>query len=253
MDNRGIDTDPGWVNRKIRDLERAIQDLRSERRAPATTIGSGGLVVDGGEILLLDTDGSVLFRVGQQQYGDRGVSIYRESGLPAVEVTRGADNLPQAVRIRDSAGNEIVSEWGFGAGLARPLLAMPAYPVAAPAAYGVHGPEVTTISASFVTLWSMRTTQQNPLWNPRLMLKCSDGTTAAEVRVVKEDGSTILSDFFTGPWVGTVPTGSTAFVLRNPYLGIDSAYGSDVTRHVQVRRTAGTGTVSIAVPGGTGG
>ena len=30
MDNRGIDSDPGWVNRKIRDLER--QKIELERR-----------------------------------------------------------------------------------------------------------------------------------------------------------------------------------------------------------------------------
>ena len=88
MDNRGIDTDPGWQNRKLRDLERQIQELRSEKRAAATTIGTGSLVIDGGDLVLLDTDGSVLLRVGEQAFGDRGVAIYRDSGLAAVEVTK---------------------------------------------------------------------------------------------------------------------------------------------------------------------
>lgn len=263
MDSRGIDvSDPGWINRKFTELQRQIEGLRSERRAAATTIGDGdlrlanggALVVDGGELLLLDTDGSVLFRAGVQSFGDRGVAIYRDSGLAAIEVTKSSAGLPQAVRIRDSAGNEIISEWPFGTGLGKPYLPMPAYPVTAPAAYGPHGPEVTTTSATWVTLWSMRTTQQNPLWRPRLVLKCSDGTTTAQVRVVKEDGTTLLNDFFTGPsWVGNVPLLSTAYLTHSPFVIIGGAYGADVTRHVQVQVTAGAGTVSLAIPCATGG
>lgn len=32
MDNRGIDSDPGWINRQLQDLRRQIEALRSERR-----------------------------------------------------------------------------------------------------------------------------------------------------------------------------------------------------------------------------
>jgi len=60
MDNRGIDTDPGWMNRKFRDLERKIEDLRSERRSAAITIPSGGkLTVSSGGTVVVDLGGSL--------------------------------------------------------------------------------------------------------------------------------------------------------------------------------------------------
>lgn len=54
MDARGIDTDPGWINRKLQALERAIEALRSERRAGATTVDGTLVVETGGNILLED-------------------------------------------------------------------------------------------------------------------------------------------------------------------------------------------------------
>lgn len=251
-----------------RDLEQRFRNLESQVRKLLTVVGQrpqfevtdgdltirgGALVVDGGDFLLLDTDSSTVFRLGDQEYGDRGVSIYREDGSPAVEVAKADAGLPPTVRIKDANGNVIVSEWPFGEGLSAPLLSMPAYPVTAPAGYGEHGPEVSTTATAWTTLWSMRTVQQNPLWRPRLQLKCSDATTTAQVRVTKSDGTTVLNDFFAGPsWTGSVPTGSTGWLSLVPYLGIDGGFGADVTRHVQVRRTAGTGTVRLAIPCATG-
>lgn len=52
MDNRGIDTDPGWINRQLRELRQAIEAMRSERRAGSAwdgnhlTLGSFHLWVD---------------------------------------------------------------------------------------------------------------------------------------------------------------------------------------------------------------
>lgn len=47
-DNRGVDSDPGWVNRKLRDIDRAIEALRSERRFRnlPTTSATANMVVD---------------------------------------------------------------------------------------------------------------------------------------------------------------------------------------------------------------
>jgi hypothetical protein len=48
IDNRGIDTDPGWVNRKLHELQDQINALRSERRAAATEVTDGDFTISGG-------------------------------------------------------------------------------------------------------------------------------------------------------------------------------------------------------------
>lgn len=69
MDNRGIDTDPGWINRQLRELRQAIESLRSERRASAATLSGYGsnltvrdgarLLVSGGGAVALEGDGYI--------------------------------------------------------------------------------------------------------------------------------------------------------------------------------------------------
>lgn len=38
---RRTDTDPGWINRRLADLERQIRELRSAKRLPASTFPPG--------------------------------------------------------------------------------------------------------------------------------------------------------------------------------------------------------------------
>lgn len=64
MDNRGIDADPGWVNRKLREIERAIEALRSERRGGATTISDGDLTIEGGGSAIVRDGGDVSINGG---------------------------------------------------------------------------------------------------------------------------------------------------------------------------------------------
>lgn len=102
MDNRGIDLDPGWVNRKIHDLERAIEALRSERRAAATTVSEGDFVVSGG--------GSVIVRDG----GD--VAVLDGVGDPAVSMADGDIVVEGGGRVVVKDGGGIDTEHDNGAG-----------------------------------------------------------------------------------------------------------------------------------------
>ncbi|WP_426243675.1 hypothetical protein [Nocardioides sp. LHG3406-4] len=70
MDNRGIIAGPDWINHQLQDMRRDIEALRSERRAAATTITDGSLVVsggggveihDGGDLVILDASENVVF------------------------------------------------------------------------------------------------------------------------------------------------------------------------------------------------
>lgn len=217
-------------------------------------VGAGRVVVDERDVVMYDDDGSVLFRLGAQSFGDRGVSIYRDDATLAFEVAKANPLAVQAWRLKDSGGNEIVSESGFGSGLGRPRLPCQPFPVSAPT-YGTYGPEVSTTSATFATLFAMQDRRQNPLWAPAFQVKCSDITTSAEVRVIDAATSSALSEFGAGAWTGARPTGSTAYAELNPALVVTSsiAIGGRYRFEIQARRTAGAGTVTVALPESIGG
>lgn len=244
------------LEQRFRDLERAVRDLTSralqrpkfEVSAGDLTVRGGALIVDGGDFLLLDTDGSTVFRLGPQELGDRGVSIYRENGNVALEVREQLDGFGQRLRILDDSGYEIMSEYQIGPGLRRPLLTLQVHPTAAPAGWGSMGPERTTTSSTFTALFVANTVRQNALVRPYVNVKCSDATTAAEVRVVETISGTQLADLFTGTWTGVVPTGTTAYMEHLPALQAPRLPEERLNLEVQVRRTAGTGTVTVAVP-----
>lgn len=246
---------------RFRKLEAAVKVLAAaiarrpqfEVSAGDLTISGGDLVVDGGDFLLLDTDGSTVFKLGPQEHGDRGVSMYREVGTPVMEVRKESSNLPQRWVMRDGFGNIVVSESAFGVGLSRPRLAHPVIPAATPT-YGVYGQEVSSAADTFTTVFRMECRRQNTNWQPRLQVSTSDTTTAAEVRVVNADfASFILNDFFTSAdWIGAVAAGSTGFRQLDPTLVLFGNVDEYIRLAVQVRRTAGTGTVKVAIPSSYG-
>ena len=262
MSNRGFDLSTQRLDREIKALKRELEALRSERRAAATTIGTGdlrlanggSLVVDGGDVVMLDVDGSVLFRLGLQALGDRGVSIFREDGTLAFEVAKPNALAVQAWRLKDSDGTTIVSESGFGEGLGRPRLPSRPFPTATPA-WGMYGAEVATTSSTFTTLFAVQDRRQNPLWAPAFRVKCSDTTTAAEVQVIDAATSTPLAEFGFGAWTGVRPVGSTGYTELTPALNVPTSVGVDgrYRFEVQARRTAGAGTVTLAIPESIGG
>jgi hypothetical protein len=252
-DFRGIDTDEGWINRKFQALQRQIDALRSERRAGATTIGSGGLVVDGGDITALDVDGSVIFRLGPQQHGDRGVTVTREDGVNAIALRKSFSNSTKQTLVLTDANNlPLVAEESLGTGLSYPFLPIPLQP--APAASGavVAGPwgyEVTHASASWTTAHQAWYARHNQYGLFRLRVAASDATTAGEVRVINVASGLALGGFLSGAWTGVRAAGSTGYTeIVSPGLALPGTAHTSVSIAVQVRRTAGTGSLTVAVP-----
>jgi hypothetical protein len=257
MDARGIDADPGWVNRELQNLRRQIEALRSERRAAATTISDGdlrlsngaSLVVDGGDVVLLDEDGSILFRLGPQEHGDRGFTLYREDGTVAVTAAKEDPTLPQALRILDASGNPLLTEWPFGNGAHRPRMPHPIHPAKAPAGWDEWGPHTSTTSATFERLWSGGTYKLNPLWGPRLYVWCSDATTAGEVKCVRKDTGTTYNLFLGGTAALTVAAGTTSPTLWSPAgCVLQGGIDARIDYAIEARVTAGAGSVNVAVP-----
>lgn len=248
------------IERKLADALAAVtRRPKFEVSAGDLTIRGGNLVVDGGDFLLLDTDGSTVFRLGPQFFGDRGVTISREDGSQALAMSQPFDGFDgQILTLQDRWGSVLMQEAVFGTGHDAPYLALPFQPVTAASAAantGPHGLEVATTSGTFTDAFKWRGIRANPWLRFRMQVKCSDTTTAAEVRVVNQATGTALAPFLGSPWTGTRATGSTAYVAVDPGVGLGAPDdpGDTIALAVQVRRSAGAGTVTVALDTATGG
>lgn len=251
-DNRGIDRDIGNTSRQLKALWDAINAMKSERRASATTIGSGGFTVDGGDVVMLDTDGSVLFRLGTQTQGDRGITISREDASLALGVRKVFANTAQVIEIRDADGYPVVAEEPLGNGLSRPILHIPMQPVqVTPSTLqaGPYGWQVPCTSGTFITTHQAWYARGNQYGSFRVRISASDTTTAAEVKVINALNGDHLGPFLAGGWTGVRAVGTVDFVeVVSPALflpGNPDEHG--VTIALQVRRTAGAGTLQVAL------
>lgn len=258
MDNRGIATDPGWINRKFRELERAIEALRSERRASATTIGSGGFVVDGGDVVMLDDDGSVMFRLGMHANGDRGFTMARQDGSAAITVSRAfPGSTQQELRLYDRHGTELVTEEAVGSGLARPIFDIPTQPVLAASGAinaGPYGFEVPIASGTYTAVARAQFVRNNQFGTFILRIAASDITTAAEVRAINLADGLQMAQLFSAPYTATRATGTTDYVeVTLPSLLLPGAPWTSQAVALEVRRSAGAGTLRVAVTESRGG
>lgn len=274
MDSRGIDTDPGWVNRKLQNLQDQINAMRSERRAASTTIGEGGsLFIRGllkiagsldltGTMSMKSADDVEMVRIGDMPYG-RGFELKRDDGTPALRFRKPFSNsTTQAWTLQDRQSQVVVAESDLTPGLGRPHLEHPLQPVAATSGTAVtcgpHGWERQTSSTSWTTLYVYDGKVQNPFLDFKFAALCSDATTAGEIQVIDLNTGSPLPGYFEPAWVGTVPAGTTTYLVVDPpntritTPGISSV-GAYMRLGVQVRRTAGTGSITLAVPQSIGG
>lgn len=245
------------LERRLRDIETALRNLATvasqrpqfEVSAGDLTINGGDLVVDGGDFLLLDTDGSTVFRLGPQPHGDRGVAIYREDGSPAVVVARPGVGFDQGLSLHDAAGNVLLREASLASGIDAPFFDIPLQPYRATAGTvnaGPHGFESDTTSGAFETMHVASFARQNHLTRWWFQVSCSDATTAAEVRVLGNGSQ--LTQYAGAAWTGTRAAGAAGYQeVASPRLVLPGAVHSSVSVEVQARRTAGAGTVSVAV------
>lgn len=256
---------------KHRDLEQRLRDIEQRLREVALvalrrpkfelsqgdlTVLGGMFVVDGGDFLLLDTDGSTVFRLGPQQFGDRGVTISRQNGQQAVTVRkRFAGSTDQSVAVYGRGGEQLVVEEELGTGFAAPAFPLQVQPLLAASGAvqaGPHGLEVSTTSATFAGTHFTSFLRQNQYLRMTVAVKASDASTAAEVRVVDTATGFVLRPFLADPWVGVRAAGSTGYTILQAGVTVPlvapGAVGELVRLEVQARRTAGTGTVTVAVP-----
>lgn len=154
-----------------------------------------------------------------------------------------------------------VAESQIGVGLGRPVLSVPMQPVGAAGTAVTCGPfgwERTTVSAAFETLFRNEGMRQNPAWAPALAVRCSDATTAGEVQFVDltTGVAVALVEVLSSTSLYTIAAGTTVDTLlapQAPGLLLPQAYGDTARLGIQARRTAGAGTITVAVRQSIGG
>lgn len=244
------------LEQRLRNIEAAVQQVRGViARRPKFEVSDGDLTVDGGDVLMLDTDGSVLFRLGTQEQGDRGITIWRDDASLALGLRKPFDpSDSQILQLLDNEENVIFQEEVFGTGLGKPYLPVPLQPVGGTATAGTYGWERSVTSATFVDVFRWEGVRQNRWYRPVLNVRTSDGTTAGEVQVVDGSG-TVLSGFFQPTWTATIAAGVTTDRETKPPYGLGFTADVDAVQvvRVQARRTAGAGTLSVSVRASEGG
>jgi hypothetical protein len=210
-------------------------------------------------------DGTELFRMGSMTYG-RGVTMARDNGSIAFQLLKPfAVSTLQSWGFYDQAGQIVVAESSIGPGLFRPHLDLPFQPVAAASgsavSCGPYGFERSMASTSWTTLFVYDGKAQNGLLDLKVAAMCSDGTTAGQVQIIDTVSGVPLSGYLLPAWVGAIPTGTTSMTVVDPtpdavilpVYGPGQAVGDQMRLGIQVRRTAGTGTITLAVPQAIGG
>lgn len=251
-------SDPiSWLGRRLADLERKVREIAAAPTLQNTTLSQGNLnvvggavVIAGGDFVSQDTTGTILFRVGVQTNGDRGIAAYRADGTVAWRVAKifAPGDTQQKFQQYDPSGRVVGGDAQLSpSGFDSPHIPHVWRPVD-------RSDAKTTVSPTFVSLFEHQGVRGNPAVQLAFSVLCSDATTAGEVQVIDVASGVGLNAFFAPPWVGTIPAGTTTpTTLTTPPLGVPGAANDACLLQVQVRRTAGTGTVSIAVARSVGG
>lgn len=273
---RGVDAGPGWINRRFRDIDQQLRELRAAKGLAASTVAPGGSVfVKGllkivgaldltGTLSMKSSDGLELVRMGDMQFG-RGLAFTRENGVDAFVFRKSFENSEQQDwSLKDRAGNGIVEENALGTGLGKPYLEHPFQPVATAAGTSVtcgpYGWERTTSSAAWETLFAYDGKAQNRFLDFKFAALCSDADTAGQIQVVDLVTGTPLSGFLMAPWVGAIPAGTLTYAVIDPTPDMVSlpiadgvGVGGQIRVGVQVQVTVGTGSITLAIPQSIGG
>lgn len=232
----------------------AFTDSGLEPDGLGGTTQTGSNAIDGGETVLRDIDGSVLFRVGQQINGDRGITINRDDGTLAFETRKAftPDDVKQMMRGVDSLGRTIfgdalLSPTGFDA----PHIPLPFKPVDLTSGARAQ----STASTTFVPLFELDDYHQNPALSLRIKAWCSNGTMTGEIQVWDVINAVYLDTFFPTPppSVITIPAGTTtATTFTSESMILPGSMSDEMRLEVHARVASGAGTLSVAIARATG-
>lgn len=220
----------------IRSLEKRVRVLEQTARVVS-------LVNTTGQFIFYAADGvTPIFRVGDQPNGDRGITIYRETGQEAFITAKAfSTDTTQTLQLKDKTGNVIFQDDFLGnVGINFPKLPLHFYPINTVL-------DVSTASATFVDLFASFVRRQNPGFRVWVTIFTSGAGVSAEV--------TLYDTFFASNF-GTLVThtGTTAFdyELVSGVLAF-AGWQSEHQYNIRARISAGgPGTVTVRMKSAIG-
>jgi hypothetical protein len=233
---------PDYWQRRIIELERAVQTVRTARSAQATQIGSGGTTVAGGQVTVLDPAGNVLLAVGTRTDDPSviGLETFRGDGRVMFR-SMGAGFLGLSYTgIYDGGGNAVVQDHPAYGGLQRPFLSLgQMVDASAPGSF-----PASPTSTTWVTMQTAYCQRQNPACRWDAMVSSSDASTTGNVQLVDANGVVIGAPI-------PVPPGAVSYVSMGPVLWPDAtwSWGDAMYLSVQAQRTGGTGAIGVRTTG----
>lgn len=226
-------TGPEDIAKLYADHERRLRALESGGRAGNTSVDTGSLNINGGALTVGPVPSVYMGPVN----GSWGWIFRKDDGSIVFAINGSPGN--QFWQFNDGAGNIIFSDdTASDFGLARPYIPIPCYPH-----YNGTGPNpfMTTTSASFTGAWITRTIVQQPYAFFNTLVKVTaDGVTAGEIQL-RDNNNSVIAD---GP--KTITPNFFARMSFGPYPLFGNANLMDeIEFELQIRRTAGTGTVQV--------
>lgn len=220
---------PGDVMTRLRNLERRLDELTTARGLEASSIGAGGLRINGGTLRIVNPDGvSVCFfgPLGTSGGTSRGWAFRHDDDSVAFTLQGAEGN--QFWALWDKQGHIVISsDADSGEGLARPWI-----PLDTPHPNGLgHWPG--TNSGSWSAIATSYPTIQHPRLDAIISTHADDGT-RGEVRVAID-----------GKQCGPVAKAGDMLQFSAPIP--DYEWDKRVELEIQGRRTSGNGEIKVAV------
>jgi hypothetical protein len=230
-DGRYNSGDPS-ISTLLREYDRRLRRLESGQNSGNTSVDTGNFTIGNGSFRVGPVP-TVYFGPVSGSWGwifqkDDGTQVFNLQGSPGNQYWAFFDDQGHTILSDDTVS-------GFG--LAHPYLPVPCYPH-----YNGTGPNpyMTTTSGTFGGAWITRVKAQQPYIVFVVLCRCTnDGTTQGEVT---------LRDNNNGVSITAVPLGVNFFarVTLGPYsLANNFSYLEEAEFEIQIRRTAGAGTISV--------
>jgi hypothetical protein len=217
---------PTDVNSEIRELKRQVAELNKRVGLSSAVISRGGLrIINEGELVAVDENDVVIFKVGQVNFGSGtsyGMRLAFDNGNPAFVM--GGPPGDQVWALYDENENYIVTnDLISGYGLARPYFA---YPLAPTTDAEINGTVLvpSTTSATYVPIYE----GVPSVWHPRVSYYVSISATGVTDWRILVNGNVV----FTGS-----PSALGMFSI--PGWGDTVNPGDYVTFTIEARNTGG--------------
>lgn len=229
--------DQNYLMRRLDTLERRIRELEAARSSEQTTVGRGGMVIQGGSITLKQNSGVTSAYLGHLVLPggtpSAGIILYRHNGSEYFVLA--GDPSAQFFAFRDEALNIVISDdAASGQGLATPYIPVNAFPTRL---LLTAGSGESTVSGTFGPLWTIQAHKQHPRLRVGMYITTSDTTTTAEIRMRDANTGAILD----GP--DAIGAGNNLYLLYELIGVVDGAHLAGIKIEIDARRTAGAGTV----------